>query len=58
MSLTTTEKAFETAIEDHLLANGYAKGDLEAFDRARYRRRHVPRFRQGHSAEGIAWPGT
>jgi len=29
-----TEKAFESAIEEHLLAfGGYAKGDCDAFDR-------------------------
>lgn len=27
-----TESAFETAIEQHLLANGYEKGDRDAFD--------------------------
>jgi type I restriction enzyme R subunit len=29
-----TEKAFEAAIEDHLLAHGYQKGDPETFDRS------------------------
>ena len=30
-----TEKAFETAIEDHLLAHGWQRGDSLAFDRKR-----------------------
>jgi len=32
---THTEAAFESAIEEHLLANGYIQGDPETFDRAR-----------------------
>jgi hypothetical protein len=35
MSGETTERAFESAIEEHLLTNGYTKGTPKAFDRAR-----------------------
>jgi len=35
MPVSYTEKAFETAIEAHLLARGYLQGDPVTFDRAR-----------------------
>src|SRR4051794_33122977 len=32
MPVDHTEKGFEQAVEDHLLAHGYAKGDPKQFD--------------------------
>jgi len=49
-----TEKAFENAIEAHLLAHGYLKCDPATFDRARMLD-SVPLFAFIAGTQGLVW---